>query len=582
MSGQLPVEPHARVRVAVEPRTVTRAAAAYSWALALAGVAVLIVLVARGASLPPLVPTVLLVVVVALCIGRVALYPSELAATAELAVLLCAVTAFRESAPVTGPLLLALLVGPLDRDHWRERSFVRMAYNSGDRALAALGAAGAFAGVTALLGSSVGALVAATAVAATAATALDGAATVGLVVALGGNARAARRELLDIDALALPLAAIGGAVGVLATGVGWWAAALPLGLLALVPELVQARARIPARFARNALLAGELVVALVAVGVVAEPPAWPTALVLVGLALLVGMELVVDDRVPVPPVLGIVVVVAAVTAGGAAAVFAGALVGALATASAWWWGRCGSTRAAAIGVAVAAGAGVLAGSAASVAITGPMVVWGIAAAALALFAVPAMVLARSPWRRELVNLGWAAPLLVAPIAVAVVPALGLTAAAAASGALLLVLAALGAWCGATPWRSRVLSRAGAHALGRGRTPVFLVLCGAVVVAAAIGLAQSSTIATPRCAWAAVALLACAAIMALWATRQWRLAPRARVRQSALLGAAVVAACIATALAHEARFDASLLCSTAAALVVACAGRASVRLGDRAH
>ena len=168
MSGQLPVEPHARVRVAVEPRTVTRAAAAYSWALALVGVAVLIVLVARGASLPPLVPTVLLVVVVALCIGRVALYPSELAATAELAAVLCAVTAFRESAPVTGPLLLALLVGPLDRDHWRERSFVRMAYNSGDRALAALGGAGAFAGVTALLGSSVGALVAATAVAATA------------------------------------------------------------------------------------------------------------------------------------------------------------------------------------------------------------------------------------------------------------------------------------------------------------------------------------------------------------------------------------------------------------------------------
>lgn len=579
MSGQFPVAPRASVRAAVEPRAVTRAAAAYAWALALAGVVVLVVVVARGATLPPLVPTALLALVVALCVGRVALYPSELAATAELAVLLCAVTAFRESAPVTGPLLIALLVGPLDRDHWRERSFVRMAYNSGDRAVAALGAAGAFAGMTALLGSSAGALVAATAVAATAATVLDSAATVGLVVALGGNARAARRELLDIDALALPLAAAGGAVGFLASGVGWWAAALPLGLLALVPELVQARARIPARFARDALLGGELVAALVAVGLVAEPPAWPTALVLVGVALLVGAELVVDDRVPVPPVLAIAVVVAAVTVGGTAAVFAGALVGALATTCAWWSGRRGSTRVAVVGVAVAACAGVLAGSAASIAITGPVVVWGIAAAALALFAVPTLVLARSRWRGELVDLGWALPVLVAPIALAVVPSVGIAVAVASSGALLLVVAALGAWCGATPWRSRVLSRAGTHALGRGRTPVFLVLCGAVVVIAVFGLAQSAAIAE-RCAWPAVVLLACAATMALWATRQWRLAPRARARQAAVLGAAVVVACVATALAQGAHPDASLVCCSVAASVVALSGRNSVRVGNR--
>ena len=586
MSGERPTErptelPTGRaVRVVADPAgSVTRAAVAYSWSLGLVGLAVFVTLVATGAAMPPLAPTLLLALVLGLCIGRVALYPSELAASAELAVLLCAVTAFRESAPVTGPLLLALLVGPLDRDHWRSRSVVRMAYNSGDRALASLGAVGAFAAVTTLLGSSTGALIAATAAAAIAATALDSAATVGLVVCLGGNARAARRELLDIDALALPLAVIGGAVGFLATGVGWWAAALPLGLLALVPELLQARARIPGRVARDAILAAEVVVALVAVALVSEPPPWPTALVLTVLAVVVGLELVVDERAPVPPVLGIVVVVAAVAVGGGSAVFAGALVGALATATSWWRGGRTRRRLAPIGVAVAAAAGMIAAAMSSVG-GGPVTVWAVVAGSVVVFAAPVIGLARSAWRRERGHLLWAAPLLVAPTALGIVPALGVAARVALTAALVVVGAGLGAWCGAPPWRSRMLAPAGTRLRGHARAPGFLVLCGGAVVLAVVGMIESSPDTRRIGMWVAVALGVTATTMALWATRQWRLAPRARARQTAILGAAVVGWCSVASLALSAQLDAAFVGSAALALVIACTATSTVRVGDR--
>ena len=578
MSAEHPTERAVRV-VADLPRTVTGAAIGYSWSLGLVGLAVFVTLVATGSALPPLAPTLLLALVLGLCIGRVALYPSGLAASAEVAVLLCAVTAFRDSAPVTGPLLLALLVGPLDRDHWRSRSAVRMAYNSGDRALASLGAVGAFTAMATLLGSSTGALIAATAGAAIAATALDSAATVGLVVCLGGNARAARRELLDIDALALPLAVIGGAVGFLATGVGWWAAALPLGLLALVPELLQARARIPARLARDAMLAAEVVVALVAVALVSAPPPWPTELVLTVLAVVVGLEFVVDERAPVPPVLGTVVVAAAVSVGGGSAVFAGALVGALATATAWWCGQRKRRGSAPVGVAVAASAGVIAAAVASLG-GGPVTVWALVVASVVVFAAPAIWLARSAWRAESGFLLWAAPLLVAPIALGILPDLGVGARVALAGVLLAVGAGLGSWCGAPPWRSRMLAPAGTRLRGHARTPGFLVLCGVVVVLAVVGTVESSPDARRVGACVAIALGVTATTMALWATRQWRLAPRARARQTAILGAAAVVWCGVASLACSGHLDAAFAGSAALALVVVSTATSTVRIGDR--
>ncbi len=62
-----------------------------------------------------------------------------------------AIVAFRHDSAFVGPWCVALLAGPLDLLHWRQRSFVRMAYNAGNRMLATLAGAASF---TILLDSS--------------------------------------------------------------------------------------------------------------------------------------------------------------------------------------------------------------------------------------------------------------------------------------------------------------------------------------------------------------------------------------------------------------------------------------------
>jgi hypothetical protein len=104
-------------------------------------------------------------------------------------------------------------VGLLDRVHWEHRAFVKMAYNGGSRGLTALGAAASFAGATAVLGEAVAAALVSVVIAAVVATALDVTFAVGLDACRGRPVGAGLREVVEVDALDLPLAVFGGAVG---------------------------------------------------------------------------------------------------------------------------------------------------------------------------------------------------------------------------------------------------------------------------------------------------------------------------------------------------------------------------------
>ena len=128
------VELGERAAVGTPQRREPRRVRGYSIALATTAVSAGVALAVAGAELPPPGPVLLLSIAVALCINRFAFFTSEQAATAEAAVLLAAVVAFRADAAFLGPLFVALLVGPLDTLHWHQRAYIRMAHNAGNRA----------------------------------------------------------------------------------------------------------------------------------------------------------------------------------------------------------------------------------------------------------------------------------------------------------------------------------------------------------------------------------------------------------------------------------------------------------------
>ena len=170
-----------------EPRTVRAFCIAILGGALAAGAALL----AAGAPRPAIGPVLLLAVAVALCVNRFALFPSEQAATAEAAVLLAAVVAFRDDAVFLGPLAVALLVGPLDTLHWEQRSFLRMAHNAGNRGLAVLAASTGFVAVTDAAGASPVALALAVVAGTVAFAAVDVVLSVALLL-LQGETRSAR------------------------------------------------------------------------------------------------------------------------------------------------------------------------------------------------------------------------------------------------------------------------------------------------------------------------------------------------------------------------------------------------------
>ena len=177
-----------------------------SGALAVSAVAIGAALLGSGSSLPSIGPVLLLASIAALCINRSVFYLSEQAATAEAAVLLAAVTAFEGSAPWLGPLVVALLMGPLDVAHWERRSYLRMVYNAGNRSFCALSATATFLVVqdaAAHLGGSRAFVVDLTAalLGACAFAAVDAVLSSTLLVARGAEWRAAVGHMLRVDRL---------------------------------------------------------------------------------------------------------------------------------------------------------------------------------------------------------------------------------------------------------------------------------------------------------------------------------------------------------------------------------------------
>jgi hypothetical protein len=440
-----------------------RIATVLPWLVLAGALGALVALVVVGAAWPPMLPLAILAVVLAVSTNRDVLFPGEYAASADVAVLVAAVVAFRGQGALVGPLMLGLLAGVLDIVHWQQRSFVRMAWNSGERGLAALGAAGAFAAAAHGVGASPAALAMAALAAAAAGTAVDAALSVGQFVAHGGTVRDGARAVIEIDALVLPLACAGAASGFLAGAVGWWAILPPTLALGLVPELVQARARVPRTWCATRCSQSRS----------RRSRAWwfrssrfPTTH---------GRRAPRrrgagrggtgrGARTSVPVALGLAVVAAAFTVTASHALFAGLLVGATATASSWWCTRAGGRARTISAVALAAIGGAASGAVVGEVdgLTVPAVLGAVAA--VAVFAAVALVAQDSGWRtREAMVPVWAAPIVAMVVGPGIVVATAQRRSAAGPRAALSAVALV--WCGAAPWRAGCLAPARSLAAG---------------------------------------------------------------------------------------------------------------------
>ena len=351
----------------LEPRGVTAAApgdpAPARWfAVGIFAIATAIglVLIAAGLPLPEPLPILVLAVFVVFAVNRFTFFPSEVAVTAEAAVLATAIVAFRHDSAFVGPWCVALLAGPLDLLHWRQRSFVRMAYNAGNRMLATLAGAASFTILldSSLLGTGAIRFGAAVLAAALSYAAVEGAIGVVLVrLHTGASWLGAARIELPLDALSVPLAVVGGAAGYLATEVGWWAATLVLVPTLFVPELALARPfrRAPAA-TRLATTIVPAVLGVVVLALLVPVPAASTLVALVVIAAVAGFELRVD--LPVPPLVAALAAAAVLVSGDA--VLAGAVVMAVtATTVSWivareasWWAPVGAGGAALVAAVV--------------------------------------------------------------------------------------------------------------------------------------------------------------------------------------------------------------------------------------
>ncbi len=506
-------------------------------ALFLLGAAAAVACVLTGAPLPPLAPVVLLAGVLAFCVNRYTFFPSELAVTAEAAVVLAAVVAFSGDAPLLGPLVVAGLVGPADMVHWEQRAFSRMAHNAGDRVLAALAAALAFAAVTG------GTLEAAPRVALGIVTATVAFAAVEVVLSvvllrlLGESGwHATVGHAVGLESLTVPLGIAGGVAGVVAIDHGWWVALLVLAPLPWVPELALRRrgAVWSAPVLARVVTATAGVLAASAAVIVTPASDRGAVLVVCVAAAVLGLELAVHRAAPVPVLAALAVLpVVTMTNGspvaeiGRGAAVALVVVCASATvAGRWWWWSC----VAALGGAAAALVGVGADPVGILAITwcgvGAAVVFGVIAAAAA-----------RDRRREAARALWTLPVVLAVSAASAIPSntrvLGVVTIAGTGMTLT-------SWVAAPPWPSRVLARASRAHLHRLRAAIATATVLAVV---AIALATVGVVATARARETAVLGAAATAevvlAVALVATRQWRFAPASRRRDALLSAAATI-------------------------------------------
>ncbi len=470
-------------------------------------------LVGAGLALPEALPVVVLAVFVAFAVNRFTFFPTEVAVTAEAAVLAAAIVAFRHDSAFVGPCCVAFLAGPLDLLHWRQHSFVRMAYNAGNRMLATLAGAVSFSILihAGLPGTGAIRFGAALLGAALSYAAVEGAIGVVLVrLHTGEPWLGAARIELPLDALSVPLAVVGGAAGYLATEVGWWAATLVLVPTLFLPELALARPfrRAPA-ITRIATTIVPAVFGVVVLALLVPLPTASTLVALVVIAAVAGFELRVD--LPVPPLVAALAAAAVIVSGDA--VLAGAVVVAVtATTVSWilareasWWAPLCAGGAALVGAAV-----------------------------YDLRPSPAAALAAAVLFQLLVAIGFARVVWTGPfvcVAVALGDAwqsIGVWGAVVFGVGFAMVLLAAAA-CGAPPWVSRIVQ----PLIVRNRPRTLRTIVAAVTMFS-LGCAVAACAAdAPPKALVALASASAAALgaLAMGAVRQWRFSPRPRARQA---------------------------------------------------
>ena len=431
-------------------------------------------LVARGEPLPPVVPTLALVAVLAVAVNRGAFFPTELVATAESAVLFAALVGFSHDAALLGPLIVALAVGPLDCFHWRQRAFVRMAYNSGSQGLAVLVAAITFQSVSGAIGGSPLAVVAVGALAAVPYAFVDSTCGIVLMLVRGAGVRDAVRHQWSLNGLAVPFACVGALAGFLAIDVGWWLGIAVLLPMPWIPELVLVRARSMRRAAPvthvRLLAVSTIAMAFVVAALVARSSGAWSLPVLVVFAVALGAELRVSAARAIPPLAAMAVVAAVIVDGSdsrfwhaAGVLMTAGVVGATVTATSWALARNARVVPASAAIVGAAIGGVLCGAAVvAVPADAPLLAEMMSLALGAALFVGVAFLMNGLRAEAWTSVAWTAPLLLVAVLLASAwSALG------APGALVFAvvvgLALTTTACAAAPaWDSRFLGHRGAR------------------------------------------------------------------------------------------------------------------------
>jgi hypothetical protein len=519
--GPAPAAPAA----AREPRIVV----AYACALLAVAIAALVAAAGSGAALPALGICLLLAVPVAICMNRFVLFTNEVGATAEAAVLFAALVLFRDDAVVLGPLVIALLVGPLDANHWERRSFVRMAYNSGSQALTTLVCVAVFVPLSDGFGSSWPGVTAAAAVAVLPYILVETAFGVTLVVLRGERTGPAVRHQLPVNALALVLALYGAGVALLVPAVGWWCVPVLLVPVAFVPELTFALLR-TRRWSGPRPWSTAVVVAATVLGAIALASAIPVADVgtlgaLLVIAVLIGLELRAGPDVLVPPMVAVGVLAAVVLFGGGAAYGAAVLTACCTTLVALGWR---ATRALRPLLLAATSAVVCVWIFDLVDVARGGVYRGVVSAAVAGSACAAVIVLFGARDRErgLIRVAWSVPVLLVAAALAIAWAdVGHLGAVVFGSGLLFVSVSMATW-GAPPWRSRFLSRLGTRRVASG---AWLVFGAGAACAIGCSIAAICTVGSSRAVMTTLALGSGEATVGMVAAgvRQWRFAPSHR-------------------------------------------------------
>jgi hypothetical protein len=458
----------------VTPVAGPRRARAYAIGLIALALLLTAALAARGAGFPE--PGLLLVLAIplALCMNRYLIYVNELGVTADAAVLFAAVVAFRGEAQWLGPLVLALLAGPLDARHWGARAFTRMAYNSGSTALVVATGLAVFVPISRALGTGWEATLAAAAVTAVPYVVAESLLGVMLAMLLGERADDAARLQLPLNAIALPLAVVGAGAGIAVVGVGWWLGLVLLLPVPFTPEIVFVL--LPRRTAATVRWLAVAVVALAASVLLASPLARDAA------GLLAVACLVFADRRPTttrarwfPPLLALVVTI---------------------PWAAFTVGLPGPT----VAIVVAAGAGAVT----FVLLVAARVIGGVTAG----WSLPVVLMSAVAARLWGLSGRFGSVVFVAVVAAALV---------------------LASCSGAPPWPSRALTRVRARPV---RLAVDALATAAIVCAVATTLTSGTTAADLGVVTAT--LLEMTVVIAAFAVHLWRFDPRRRARELALL------------------------------------------------